>query len=49
MAPRFITFEGLDGSGKSTHLRWVARYLDKRGIDHLVTHEPGGTDLGESI
>lgn len=49
MAPRFITFEGLDGSGKSTHLRWVARTLDERGIDHLVTHEPGGTTLGESI
>jgi dTMP kinase len=49
MEPRFITFEGLDGSGKSTHLRWVARYLDDRGIDHLVTHEPGGTALGESI
>lgn len=49
MAPSFITFEGLDGSGKSTHLRWVARHLEDRGIDHLVTHEPGGTALGESI
>jgi dTMP kinase len=49
MAPLFITFEGLDGSGKSTHLRWVVRHLEDRGIDHLVTHEPGGTDLGESI
>jgi dTMP kinase len=49
MAPRFITFEGLDGSGKSTHLRWVARSLEDRGIDHIVTHEPGGTALGESI
>ena len=49
MAPHFITFEGLDGSGKSTHLRWVARYLEDRGIDHVVTHEPGGTSLGESI
>ncbi|HPK64964.1 MAG TPA: dTMP kinase [Thermoanaerobaculia bacterium] len=46
---RFITFEGLDGSGKSTHLRRVATQLAARGIPHLVTHEPGGTPLGEAL
>jgi len=49
MAARFITFEGLDGSGKSTHLRHVAGWLAARGIDHLVTHEPGGTPLGQAV
>ena len=48
MSP-FVTFEGLDGSGKSTHLRRVAAALAARGIPHLVTHEPGGTALGEAI
>lgn len=45
----FVTFEGLDGSGKSTHLRRVAAELAARGIAHLCTHEPGGTPLGEGI
>lgn len=45
----FVTFEGLDGSGKSTHLRRVAGELAARGVAHLCTHEPGGTPLGESI
>jgi len=49
MAPRFITFEGLDGSGKSTHLRRASACLEKLGVNHLVTHEPGGTPLGEAI
>jgi dTMP kinase len=45
----FITFEGLDGSGKSTHLKRVARRLDEAGIGHIVTQEPGGTELGSAI
>lgn len=49
MAPRFITFEGLDGSGKSTHLRRAVAWLRDRGLDVVQTHEPGGTALGEAI
>lgn len=47
--PLFITFEGLDGSGKSTHLRRASAWLEERGIPHLVTHEPGGTPLGDAL
>lgn len=46
---KFITFEGVDGAGKSTHLEWVAKQLRGRGIDLLVTREPGGTPLGEQL
>jgi dTMP kinase len=49
MPPLFITFEGLDGSGKTTHLRRVARRLQDHGTPHCVTHEPGGSPLGEAI
>src|SRR3972149_4305255 len=45
----FVTFEGLDGSGKSTHLRRAAGWLATLGVPHLVTQEPGGTPLGEAI
>jgi dTMP kinase len=45
----FLTFEGLDGSGKSTHLKRAASWLEARGIRHLVTHEPGGTPLGNAV
>jgi dTMP kinase len=45
----FITFEGLDGSGKSTHLERIARTLAERGIAHTTTREPGGTELGSAI
>ncbi|HWM91809.1 MAG TPA: dTMP kinase [Thermoanaerobaculia bacterium] len=47
--PLFITFEGLDGSGKSTHLRQSAAWLEERGIPREVTHEPGGTPLGDAL
>lgn len=47
--PLFITFEGLDGSGKSSHLRQSAAWLEERGLPHLVTHEPGGTPLGDAL
>lgn len=46
---KFITFEGVDGAGKSTHLEWFANALRQRGIDLLVTREPGGTPLGERL
>ena len=45
----FLTFEGLDGSGKSTHLARTARWLAGRGIAARTTHEPGGTPLGDRI
>lgn len=48
-AAKFITFEGVDGAGKSTHLEWFASALRQRGIDLLVTREPGGTPLGERL
>lgn len=49
MRGRFITLEGIDGAGKSTHLRWLARWLGRRGIRVTVTREPGGTKLGEKL
>ena len=44
-----ITFEGIDGSGKSTHLRRLALWLEKQGIVPKTYAEPGGTDLGHHI
>lgn len=46
---KFITFEGMDGAGKSTHLCWFAEALRQRGRDVIVTREPGGTPLGEQL
>lgn len=46
---RFITFEGVDGAGKSTHLSWFADALRSLGLDVIVTREPGGTPLGEQL
>lgn len=46
---RFITLEGLDGAGKSTHLAWIAAWLREQGLNVVVTREPGGTPLGEKL
>ena len=46
---KFITFEGVDGAGKSTHIAWFAEALGKRGLEVVVTREPGGTQLGEHL
>ncbi|HUW00144.1 MAG TPA: dTMP kinase [Gallionella sp.] len=46
---KFITFEGVDGAGKSTHIAWFAEVLRQRGHDVVVTREPGGTPLGEQL
>jgi dTMP kinase len=49
MSGWFVTFEGLDGSGKSTQMRLAASWLREQGIDPVTTHEPGGTALGGAI
>ena len=45
----FITFEGADGSGKSTQLKLAAEYLQKKGMETISTRDPGGTPLGSKI
>ena len=45
----FVSFEGIEGCGKTTQVELLATFLSQRGIPHLVTREPGGTRLGELI
>ncbi len=49
MPGKFITLEGIDGAGKSSHLAWIAERLRQAGRDVVVTREPGGTPLGEKL
>ena len=46
---KFISFEGIDGAGKSTHIAYVADYLREQGHTVITTREPGGTVLGEKL
>lgn len=46
---RFITFEGTDGSGKTTQIKFLSDYLKQKGYDVLLVREPGSTNIGEKI
>jgi dTMP kinase len=46
---RFLTFEGIDGAGKSTQHQWLIEYLRRQGREVVATREPGGTPLGEKL
>ena len=49
MKGKFITYEGCEGSGKSTQVAMFREYLEKNGIDYVFTREPGGTEIAEKI
>ncbi len=49
MRGKFITLEGIDGAGKSTHHAWLIDYLKRQGKEIVATREPGGTPLGEKL
>lgn len=46
---KFITFEGIDGAGKSSHIASLCAFLEARGLCVVTTREPGGTPLGEKL
>ena len=49
MTAKFITLEGMDGAGKSTHIPSIIKALETRGLEVVSTREPGGTTLGERL
>lgn len=49
MRGKFITLEGMDGAGKSTHIPNIIKMLESRGVEVVSTREPGGTALGEKL
>ncbi len=49
MSGKFISFEGIDGAGKSTHIGWIAERIRSAGKNVAITREPGGTPLGEKL
>jgi dTMP kinase len=46
---KFVSFEGIEGSGKTTQIALLSEYLKKRNVPHTITREPGGTAVGEGI
>ena len=48
-AGKFITFEGGEGTGKSTQLRLLSDWLTRRGIGNIQSKEPGGTEIGQEL
>ncbi|MDC0182540.1 dTMP kinase [Nitrosomonadales bacterium] len=49
MKPKFITLEGVDGAGKSTHIQFIKKYFIEKDLNYVFTREPGGTILGEKL
>lgn len=49
MTGKFITLEGTEGAGKSTNLMFIQDWLADHNIEHIVTREPGGTEIGEAV
>jgi dTMP kinase len=49
MTGKFISIEGLDGAGKSTHLAYLTSLIERKGKRVVITREPGGTELGEQL
>ncbi|NTW17260.1 MAG: dTMP kinase, partial [Syntrophaceae bacterium] len=46
---QFVTFEGIEGCGKTTQIKRAGEYLKQRGINCIITEEPGGTPIGRKI
>ena len=49
LKPKFITLEGIDGAGKSTHINFIKKYLIDKELNYLFRREPAGTLLGEKL
>jgi dTMP kinase len=49
MKGRFLTLEGVDGAGKTTHMQWIADFFREQGREVVETREPGGTVIGEKL
>jgi dTMP kinase len=45
----FITLEGIEGCGKTTQIQYLSEYFENRRLPHIMTREPGGTDIGQKI